>query len=564
MLRAAIEHLETLVREAWNTARLAYASYAGLVAANEAAAIALNLTDGKSVFVLTERAWWVMKTGTPGVTAPALKANEVIATSGGVLCRTSYSDLAWRSHIAHVYIDPINGDDENQGIYTTAPASPAPLKTAQELARRWGYKNVITSDPVSFETTIHVRGAIAAPDRLDLTWIAGLNSFFRILGESTTQLHGGTLDVGAGFTAWNPTGALGGSPTIIKDSAVASFAPWIGKRIHFPRVNSWAYILKDLGGNQASISAPQRSDEASFAVVPANVFPASGDTYVIEDPVHVALGATDLDGVYDQAGTFGPASGLNIADITFTLEAVHSNTMILKTSPALAIALYQCCVEGSYLNAPEADSVTFGNCRVWRLTEESVAQTGAGGLAYFGGAIVWPGGVSISNVSGGLGDAGVLDYYTSIQHGYVIIHGNSQIRSISVWDATGLGDNPNGHGILVGTPGHHATAGAVRIMARGVVPVFGAGNAGVGLFVGAASTAIWEVVGGAPPNIYGAAGQFKLGSGGKARFFDEGLGLPSAVLPETWAAIAAAQPAGFGGNAHNYTDESHLLQSFAA
>ncbi len=120
-----------------------------------------------------------------------------------------YNHLAWRTQLSDVYIDPVNGDDENQGIYYETPTLAAPLKTAMELWRRWGEAEV-TAEPVSAEVSIHVLNDIVAPDEFRMSWRNGRDTYPRILGEATTTLHAGTLDSPGGFTAWTPSAAGGG------------------------------------------------------------------------------------------------------------------------------------------------------------------------------------------------------------------------------------------------------------------------------------------------------------------------------------------------------------------
>lgn len=221
------------------------------------------------------------------------------------------------------------------------------------------------------------------------------------------------------------------------------------------------------------------------------------------------------------------------------------------------MCFYQCVFESGYLNSPDISLVVFGNCRVRSLLEVANSGSLAGGMGYLGGAIIYPGNNTIAVVTGGLGDGGVLDYYTSIQQGYVIVHGDTNIRSFSVWDAPSFGDNPNGHAILFGTPGHHATSSVVRVASRAGIPIFGSGGSGVGVFIGQGTKILQEII----PNIIGAGGDFKLGTGGKARFFNEGTGTYSNVITETWTNLNTAQPTGFGAGAHNLTDDSHMIAS---
>jgi hypothetical protein len=529
-----------------------------LLAANVAALTSMYGHDGDQAYVQTLKSYFVFASNS-SETVDHITVEATAFGGNTRWIRTTFNHADWRTKIANVYIDSVNGNDENQGIYTNTPGSPAPLRTAQELLRRWGRRNVLSAEPISLETNIHILNPINAPDSFELDVIAAKDTFIRILGENTTTLHSGSLDALGGFTPWNPTGANGGSPTIIRDSNLANWTPYIGKRIFFPVANSWAYILKDLGGHQARISVPQTVDEPNFNPIPTNSFPGNGDAYQIQDPVSVNFGHIYLDSVLDVSGTFGSASNTNIADLTIQTNP-NDRSFAVTTSTGNPAFFYRCLIEGYFLNDPSNGTTLFGNCRTWGLNEISISQSPSGGMGYCGGALIRTDnfGIAIARVSGGLGDAGVLDYHTTIQTGYVIVHGGTQIRSISIWDAVAFGDNPHGHALLLGTPGHHSTAGLVKLGDRGNFPIFGSGAAGVGLWVGGSTQGSWEHL----PNIYGTLGQFKLGSGGKARFFNEGAGSYSNPLAETYANLSAAQPGGFGGGAHNLSEQSFLIQAF--
>jgi hypothetical protein len=416
----------------------------------------------------------------------------------------------------------------------------------------------VTAEQTTFEVIIHVLNPIVAPDFFQMIWTAGPSSFFRILGENTATLHAGTLDVAGGFSPHNPSAPLGGAATIIKDTTSGVvWAGLISKRIHFPAVDSWAYVLKDLGGGSARISVPQFSDEPGFNPTPITTNPANGQAYVVDDPVHVVIGEVNLHNVSDPSSPLGAFSGVNLADITAFADPGTTVMDFERVPRNMGMVFYRCLLEGVYENTAGAESVFFSVSRAWALNEPSISQSPFGKMGFWGGALVRADGFpSYNNVSGGSGDAGVIDYLTCVQFGFVFIHGGSQVRSISVWDAplAPLLDNPGGHALLVGSPGHHASAGVAMFTQRSG-PIYGNGNAGVGVAVGPSSSAIYEIL----PNITGAGGNFKLGTGGKARFFNEGTGVYSPVIAETWANLAAAQPAGFGSNAHDLTENSHML-----
>ncbi len=529
----------------------------------------LTVPDGQTAFVSSVRS--IFRFIADGAQI-AVDHITVENTSSGNNTRwvrdDTYSDPVWRINIAHVYLDSVTGNDENQGIYssTTPPSSPAPLKTAQELARRWGRKQLITSTDISVGTIVHILNPVTpGADRIDVSFLGSPGTYLRFLGENTATLHSGTLDAGDGFTPWNPTAPGGGTPNIIKDSTSGIvWANYISKRIFFPRVNAWAYVLKDLGGNSARISVPQNADEPTFGD-PINTFPASGDTYVIDDPVHVNFGLFGVDSFGDWTASGGPFTSINVSNVTLDGGPLQLGPMAKESATA---EFYQCVVNG-YIGAdPNVGPLTYENCRAWGWSNNS-ADGSAGENYFLGGAIVMdpslPGfEVPVVEISGGALHTAPLDYDATIQGGFVIALGNVELRAFSVWDSVSssvVADNPLGHAILVGTNHDHSAPSQAAFAPRGTSIIFGSGNAGVGLYIAPRCTAVLN----GPPvntftcNITGTLGDFQLGSGGRSRYFDEGTALPSAIIAETWTNFQAAQPSGFGYKAHNFSEDVHLL-----
>jgi hypothetical protein len=539
----AIQRLESLVALARG-----YASAISWRTAGELQTLATmsGRKPGEPVFVETRKQRFVFSLDT--VIAPNM-STCVQAPNGFWLFDESFIHPDWLTGLSDVYIDSAAGNDDNQGIYTSTPGIPKPLKTAQEFLRRWGARTV--SANAGLEVRVHILNPIHNGDRLELLFASAKDTFVRVLGENTTTLHQGALDAVGGFTPWQPNGAGGGAPTIITDTAIASWAPYYSKRIHFPRVNAYAYIGPDLGGHACRISVPQQNDEPNFNPIPANVFPIDGDTYVIEDPVLVNFGRTSITSVLDTEGQFGSESETQVSNITIPTNP-NDRQFSVGCSTSNPFYFFNCPIDGAFLNDPAMGIGLLSNCRVWGLTEISMSQSPSGGMGFLGGAIIRTDMVpAIARVSGGLGDAGVLDYHTTVFNGYVIVHGGTQIRSISVWDSPKFGDNPDGHAILLGTPGHHSSAGMCKLGDRAGFPIFGNGAQGVGIWVGESTDGNWEHL----PNIEGLAGQVKLASGGKARYFDEAANGYSAPVAETWMNLNTY------GALHNQAEESHIIKA---
>lgn len=244
-LRERIERLEALVA-LLSGGGAGAGTFAGPIVADEVAAQGLILANGEQVFVLTHRSIWTKKNGVPGVTAPPLKAHEVLATTDGtgVITRTTYSDPVWRNGISDIYFDPANvtgvADDQAQAFFLAPQIGPArlPVRTAQEILRRIGRRNTFTfTDPIVGGPRIHILSSMdpLSDDRFELDMICGFDTFVRVLGEANMVLLAGVLDGVGGFTPQNPVFP---SPSAwFFQAATATYQPAAG-----PLACSWANL----------------------------------------------------------------------------------------------------------------------------------------------------------------------------------------------------------------------------------------------------------------------------------------------------------------------------------
>ncbi|HTQ46663.1 MAG TPA: hypothetical protein VMI75_28110 [Polyangiaceae bacterium] len=533
--------------------------------ANIAALTGLAGYDGALAYVQSVECPWRYVAAGTSFTVDHITV-EATADGGATRwVREAYSSPKWRAKITDVYIDSVAGNDENQGIYTSTPGTPAPLKTWQELSRRWGSTDPVTGNGTyGVEIQVHIKNAITAPDYIDRLWLLGPDTWIRVLGENTATLHSGTLDGSTGFTAWVPSAASGGTPNIIKDSTGSlSWAPYIGKLVYFPRVNSYAVILKDLGSGRARISVPQFGDEANFNTAPSNVFPSNSDTYQIVDPVHVSVGLIEGKTIINGASVFGPIRALNFSAITFvpdTTADASAKEFRVYDDQFEAIAFYQCVVLGLVFNSNTVGGqVAYVNCSLGGVEWQNFGDhASGGGFCVSGGAIVDPNGaLTVAICSGrGAGDIGGFDYYVHVQGASIYCTAHADLRSVAVFDAVTVTSlNPNGDAIVVGQSTHEGWFGGLTISDRGGIPIFGNGNAGVGIALSTNAMVTYETL----PNITGSGGDFRLGDTGAARYFDETLGAYSAGKSTTWANLTASQPSGFGGHAHNPSENAHLI-----
>lgn len=551
---------------ATSAAAAATSNFAGPVVPNEAAASALTtLVEGQLVRVLSTMDIYRFEANS----SVPLSAHVVLASaSPGAsprLFRTLVCDPVWRSGITDVYIDPSNvtgvANDENQAIFRAPQVGSArqPLLTWQELYRRWGRGNVITTgDLVNLTFQIHVLSsspaATAAQDPCIMDFVCGVDTFPRMLGEGSTTVFGPIALTAA--TAANPAvPSPGGSAATIQVGATV-WTPFVGKRIRRVSDGSIAYVLKDLGGGVARISIPALTNEPLFSGVPTSVAWSPGDTIVVEDLVNVHMGT-----VWSVAME-GSASGflgiMNVANINIMRSNSSGDSPFTpsSTDPKYSFVFYQSTSDrGISLDS----NFNGNNCAIRNnaLLGQFLSSRGA----FYGGAIINTsdvggfafvelGGVSANQITG------AFDYSVQVQGGTIIVRGVSTIGSCAVWDTPITSNNPGGHAVLVG--GSNSTAGAGFLSLQNSTPIWGTGAAGRGLRVQAGSKiSQYRTL----PNITGTTGDFQLANSTSAWFYQASVaayGPPTGPIACSWANLAAAQPGGFGGSAHEPGQDSHI------
>lgn len=565
--RARIERLESLLKRALAAAAAASASFAGPVVANEAAAAAFPLSDvpnGRTqVFVLSHRSIWTKKNGVPGtVGVPALSPHEVIATTAGtpgVLTRTNYSDPALRIDVNDVWIDPSNpaANDENSGL-----TAGAPLKTGMELFRRWGWGNQvivgpnIATSPDGF-TNIHIVSSISAPDQLPMNVILVVNGSLRFIGGTPTTVLASTA-----LTAVTAMNSATNTKLQLTAGALV-WAPFIaanrrGRILDGAAAGATFQVHTDLGAGAAAVSAAQTTNEPGFSVTPTTVTPAPGDHFVIESLVQVNVGMPFAVAQQNNPA-FSGQSFVNVVNLNIPLAA---NQVWIPTSSGAAgtngaqFNFYQCTfdrpVDYSDANAVSVASYYF-NAGITNLGFKGFIACLEGGAAN-GNALY-----SII-LAGNHEDVTVdSDFIANRCPAFTIL---GPVRNFAATNATALaGFNPGAHAIFVGAGGP-----APFFSQRGVAVfkgrAWGSGGAGRGIYVASACQAV-----GAPQVATGIAGDFALSNRTTGWFFDAAAAVynPAAgPIAFSWANLAAAQPGGFAGDAHNPVNDAHWVPAETA
>lgn len=521
-------------------------------------ASARGYVDGQRAFVESVKGFFTFCSDSN----QASDGRTAISTPDGYNTRwlfdTTFSHPDWRLGITDVYVDDVSGTNENQGIYTSVPGTPAPI-TSKEFYLRWGRHNLIaTGDLVNLSIQIHISNTIS--DALNVVCKTGIDTYLRFLGENTSTVISGTL---TGYTNQNPTGGSGGTAAEITDTGVASFSAYIGKRIRFTSNDATAIILKATAANKARISQPVTTDEPAFDGIPHVVNPIAGAAYVIEDLVSVNLGEWSL--IAHDGSNYGYTGQTNVADIFIAKDATPSSSPWQSTSlngaVANILAFYRCVWERDYDMASQ--NVYQIGCGATGNVFTVNFGTQRSNTCWFGCGIV-PNSSSIKviRICGGPGpqDYGYFDYYTYVQGACVVFEGDCSTGAFAVWDApTHATYNPGGHGICVGqqTPDTH-TLGGGSLSIRSANPIFGNGNAGVGIRANANSTITYQIL----PNIIGSGGDFQLGDAAAGWWWDATAGVYKPVgagISLTWAHLSAAKGvAGFGDAAHELDKNVHI------
>ena len=556
-LRLRIEWLEAQVLRAAASGS-GSASFAGPIVANEAAAAALNgLLDGEQVFVLSHRSIWTKRTGTAGVQGvPPLAANEVIATTDatGVLTRTTYSDPALRIGINDIFINPATGNNENTGL-----TAGTPIASGQELFRRWGWGERVvvscnlTTSPDGF-TNVNVQGGdLISPDSLEMVILLDANCSLRIRGGATT-FRTGTLTA-APIAMNRAAPPIGGTRLRLTDAAAAAL--WAadctttnrrGRFTNGPAANGTFMAQVDVGGGAVDCSGCQTTNEPGFSQIATTVTPANGNTYVIETLRQVNFGVVDImQSLNPTVGGF--TAFANVIDCHIPATGAQPG-WAPRTLNGVNLNFYQCTFNRScsWLDRATALVACYTN-------EGWVADSASRLIISGGGARLLVGGSTLDGFFANSTFANFDQDFVSEQ--MPIFTTNDFVSTnFAVWNAGVVpGFNPGGHGLLLGTPG------GGRGTSRFLGTFWGSGNGGVGIRVGAGCTAV-----GGPQNATGAGGDFVLGSRTTGWFFDNAAAIynPGAgPLAFSWANLAAAQPAGFAGDAHAPHQDAHWVPAEA-
>lgn len=484
--------------------------------------------DGQRAYVPTVKGYFSYATGS----VRSADGRTVLTTPAGGNTRwlfdENFSHPEWRYGRNHWYINPTTGNDENDGL-----TSGAPIKHGMELYRRWGHGNTVAqdgSDP-NFAVNVHVLGDITGSDALPINVVLEGGTQLRVIGEGTSTTRIGTV---SSVTAENQTTNQGWEHT---DAG----ATWVaGERIRYTSGTAntaVSWVAKNLGSNVARVSNPGISTESIYGVVPTSATPNNGSTYAVERLTKINLGHLNFEQLSNTIDF-----GVNINFINLEVQAVGTNLQCFHAPKSLnqvQITFYQC----KFVGEIESYGCYFANCLMISTFVGRRSTYVYGGL-FLDTLIEWH-----------AGEEGQIQNDAYVQGGAgILIAINATLGNLGVFDTTTSGLNALGDGITVGPPGPTSNQGLTMVKFGG--RIFGTGSLGYGIHVRNGCSA----AAGTAPTIRGVRGDFACGPGGRERAFSEATGAATAVISPTWTNWnLATGSGGFGGNAHDYPTDSHML-----
>jgi hypothetical protein len=468
----------------------------------------------------------------------ALKVRDRLTTNGHQAPGGGWmSQPAW-------FVDP-----QNSCTCASDSASGAdilhPLLTFLELGERWGVGFKISVPTV--QVFVLSDGAPSDPFTLDVTLDS--NAQVQVFGGPSAALGSGATVLQAGtFSAVAAISHPGNTMTLVTDSAGRPFDGFLSRRLRNPATNAYGWVGRAIAGGIAEASSP--SKDGSTYLLP-NVVSSSftpGDSYQIEQLHKVWLGRIHLMTSNGSRGVLAfqdfevssSYAGISAGTVAFR-GCRFINTAPPGTQNNFAILFSNDSFENQLdCNGPILCMVDAGLFRSTTFFPMFQVTNGIGsvdGDALFeGGYIASRGGVLLVGVAG-------------------VFHVGATV-----------GGNPRGSAVVVGGTGNifAGPGGTARFQTinHGPSAVYGSDNAGYGVDVFPEHRASANQ--GSLLTATGRGGDFILGSDATSIVYATKATVSSppsysAALAPTWSNFYAAQPAGFGGDAHNVASDSHLL-----
>jgi hypothetical protein len=508
-----------------------------------------GLPEGTKVFVWSNRSYWSLSKRSTATLAD----NSIRATHSGTgrWMRTEEADPTWALRGTWV-IDPTNGNDDYDGALPSTA-----LKTHDELARRWGHGYpLLPGVPSSVISAIQlisvtVRGHLPPTDPIDIRVTLGPNTLLAYLG-TVEFVRSGTL-----------------SAVTVKDRKTNT--PWaitadftaadLDQRVRITagaNLDQFAWVAKDLGGNSvrmSSFSTPTMPGTADV-LIQANLLPEGrdgsvsvGDRYSLEKMNRAYIRQIDARTAANGTNTFPTIGFVNFdfqtyggpfQKIPMVLGQVQGMFKSCKFSGQLAVGLAN--VRANFLNCHMGNYNKLSTAAAVDVVTPIVVR---GGMAR-GTVAVRNWGVSAWDDDFMVVEGGFAIQVSGMVMGRVCSF-DSPLDGFRISSNAGVGASPACLNVIPTSSDKHL--------------LWGSGHLGYGLnLLPNCSLAYEKTI----PTVTGAAGDFKLGSASATAFyFDEVTGKYVRGITAAaggWAAMATAQPRGYGGNAHQPDRNSHIVR----
>lgn len=455
------------------------------------------------------------------------------AIAGGVVSSSTaaLAQAAW-------YIDPVAGTDANVGDVIGEP-----IKTDRERRDRLGIGGVV--DNVSNRLDIYLLSNMVPTDPLDLSeQVVGLDMVIFVHGTATT-VRTGT------FTAVTPidntNAGTGGNMLGLTDDVGP--VTWVDKQrvtiVGGARDGARGWVKKNVGGGAGVFSTFAFPAEGVFDFSLTEVTPQVGDAYKVETLSTVYLTEQTIRSQGHSSALFTRLMFVDchVAQNSFT------NWLVLHSSEGLTPFILDGCLIDPIVRSP-GSSIQLQNCYV-----------GGGVLAIYGGVLVCLAGVFITSVC-------ILEEGSKLvldQNVYVT--GTSAIKldggarlitgSCGFFDMT---DAQTSACVIV-FPGCQVQVGEQSIAQFDGKALFGNGNAGRIFDVQPDASVLIEAT--CPVVARGVGAEFSFDGDAHGWWFDDATAAygPAGGIATSFANLAIAAPAGFGGNAHHPRKNARVLRT---
>ena len=428
------------------------------------------------------------------------------------------------------FISFLTGSDSNDGLTASTP-----LKTFTEWFRRLGGPVVTFSKATNPGVTVTVLDHDIS-DTITGKEIHCLGGFvITFQGGPTTTVSTGT------YTSVTVKNIATNTPPQVTDTGVTTWPVRSRKKTTSgTRLGNVDWILKDLGGGSARCTDATINGSINSHQV--------GDTYAVETLPRMYIGTLQVfsENIVTQPISF---SDLDLAFGSSSGPLGNANW----TARRCRIGSYG----NNFFNVGPYSGLNITTCL---LDSIQINYTGLG-AAFSGGNAGGGYGVPGAGHGTALGFAGTTQIGNFIGQNFTWLLGlgsSNRVSNIANFDQVADSINPNGDGMLIGI---FIPSQEMCILQMNNGQIWGSGHAGHGLAFDGNSVLSYPI--GTYPVITGTLGDFRLGpsltTDTKGVFIDGISGSTSLPISCTWANLAAAQPTGFGGNAHNLAKNIHVI-----